>query len=155
MLIRTCPDISSNPNSKSPLTRGWALKVIIGLAISLSIPQRIFAADSQVIEKSSEAKPSETKPSGNKKKNIPIISPEPKKEIKVQNQSQSNSGKSGQAFEELNFSKTLIIEGKVEKPQVQFTLLKEAPPEKEIRFETSFMQNILQMKRENTFKVQD
>jgi len=53
----------------------------------------------------------------------------------------------------LNFNKTLVIEGKVEKPQVQFTLLKEAPPEKEIRFETSFLQNILKLDRENTFKV--
>ncbi len=56
-------------------------------------------------------------------------------------------------FQELNFNKTLVIEGKVEKPQVQFTLLKEPPPEKQIRFETSFLQNILKLDRENTFKV--
>lgn len=60
---------------------------------------------------------------------------------------------SGTAFEELNFNRTLVIEGKVEKPAVQFTLLKEAPPEKEIRFETSFMQNLLKLDRENTFKA--
>jgi hypothetical protein len=63
------------------------------------------------------------------------------------------SGKPGTTFEELNFNRTLVIEGKVEKPAVQFTLLKEAPPEKEIRFETSFMQNILKLDRENTFKA--
>lgn len=57
------------------------------------------------------------------------------------------------AFEELNFSRTLVIEGKVEKPQVQFALLKEPPPEKEIRFETSFLQNILKLDRENTFRA--
>jgi hypothetical protein len=62
-------------------------------------------------------------------------------------------GKPGTTFEELNFNRTLVIEGKVEKPAVQFTLLKEAPPEKEIRFETSFMQNILKLDRENTFKA--
>lgn len=54
-------------------------------------------------------------------------------------------------FEEIEFGNTLVIEGKVEKPQVQFTLLKEPPPEKEIRFETSFLQNILKHERENTF----
>jgi hypothetical protein len=53
----------------------------------------------------------------------------------------------------LNFNRTLVIEGKVEKPQVTFTLLKEPPPEKEIRFETSFLQNILKLDRENTFKA--
>jgi hypothetical protein len=61
------------------------------------------------------------------------------------------SGKSAPKFEELNFNRTLVIEGKVEKPAVQFTLLKEPPPEKEIRFETSFLQNILKLDRENTF----
>lgn len=60
---------------------------------------------------------------------------------------------SNTVFQELNFNKTLVIEGKVEKPQVQFTLLKEPPPEKQIRFETSFLQNILKLDRENTFKV--
>ena len=55
--------------------------------------------------------------------------------------------------EEISFSKTLVIEGKVEKPQVQFTLLKEPPPEKEILFETSFLQNILKLDRENTFQA--
>jgi len=55
-------------------------------------------------------------------------------------------------FEEIDFGKTLIIEGRVEKPQVQFPLLKEQPPEKEIRFETSFKENILKQERENTFR---
>lgn len=63
------------------------------------------------------------------------------------------SGKAAPAFEELNFNRTLVIEGKVEKPAVQFTLLKEPPPEKEIRFETSFLQNILKLDRENTFSA--
>lgn len=81
-----------------------------------------------------------------KKKSIPLVTaPEKKEAPKKQEASQT-------AFEEINFGKTLIIEGKVEKPQVQFTLLKEAPPEKEIRFETSFMQNILKQDRENTFQ---
>lgn len=84
---------------------------------------------------------------------------EPKKGSDTPSASVASSTKSSGAvptetkFEELKFNKTLIIEGKVEKPQVQFTLLKEAPPEKEIRFETSFLQNILKMDRENTFKV--
>jgi hypothetical protein len=38
---------------------------------------------------------------------------------------------------------------------VQFTLIKEPPPEKEIRFETSFMQNILKHERENTFDAEE
>jgi len=58
-----------------------------------------------------------------------------------------------EAFEELNFNRTLVIEGKVEKPQVQFTLIKEPPPEKEIRFEASFLENILKLDRENTFRA--
>jgi hypothetical protein len=62
-------------------------------------------------------------------------------------------GNPGTSFQELNFNRTLVIEGKVEKPAVQFTLLKEPPPEKEIRFETSFLQNILKLDRENTFKA--
>jgi hypothetical protein len=62
-------------------------------------------------------------------------------------------GVPGNSFQELNFNRTLVIEGKVEKPAVQFTLLKEPPPEKEIRFETSFLQNILKLDRENTFKA--
>lgn len=56
----------------------------------------------------------------------------------------SNSG-------EINFNRTLVIEGKVEKPQVTFTLLKEPPPEREIRFEASFMDDLLKPERENTF----
>lgn len=63
----------------------------------------------------------------------------------------SVASESNSLFEEIEFGNTLVIEGKVEKPQVQFTLLKEPPPEKEIRFETSFLQNILKHERENTF----
>jgi hypothetical protein len=85
-----------------------------------------------------------------KKKVIPVIVPVPKAEPVIP---AATSDESGTAFQELNFNKTLIIEGKVEKPQVQFTLLKEQPPEKEIRFETSFLKNILKLDRENTFKV--
>jgi hypothetical protein len=81
-----------------------------------------------------------------KKKSIPLVGASDKKEA-----SKKPEPSEGVAFEEINFGKTLVIEGKVEKPQVQFTLLKEAPPEKEIRFETSFMQNILKQERENTF----
>jgi hypothetical protein len=91
-----------------------------------------------------------------KKKAIPIVTPEPKKEqtlVVPQDPAAAASGKAGAAFEELNFNRTLIIEGKVEKPQVSFTLLKEPPPEKEIRFETSFLDNILKLNRENTFKA--
>ena len=67
--------------------------------------------------------------------------------------SEPEPGVPGNSFQELNFNRTLVIEGKVEKPAVQFTLLKEPPPEKEIRFETSFLQNILKLDRENTFKA--
>ncbi len=89
-----------------------------------------------------------------KKKNIPLVVSEPKRDQTIQTAPQpAQPAQPTTAFEELNFNKTLVIEGKVEKPQVQFTLLKEAPPEKEIRFETSFLQNILKLDRENTFKV--
>jgi hypothetical protein len=84
------------------------------------------------------------------KKSIPISSSESKQADPVQAVPVSESNT---VFQELNFNKTLVIEGKVEKPQVQFTLLKEPPPEKQIRFETSFLQNILKLDRENTFKV--
>lgn len=91
-----------------------------------------------------------------KKKAIPIVTPEPKKEqtlVVPQEPSAAEPGKPAATFEELNFNRTLVIEGKVEKPQVSFTLLKEPPPEKEIRFETSFLDNILKLNRENTFKA--
>ncbi len=83
----------------------------------------------------------------------PIISPEPKKDqtLAPPPAPAPDPGKSGGGFAELNMSRALVIEGKVEKPQVSFTLLKEPPPEKEIRFETSFLENILKMDRENTF----
>ena len=86
-------------------------------------------------------------------KPLPIISPEPKKDQTLAPPAApaADAGKAGSAFAELNMSRTLVIEGKVEKPQVSFTLLKEPPPEKEIRFETSFLENILKMDRENTF----
>ncbi|MEO7425064.1 MAG: hypothetical protein ABI036_07745 [Fibrobacteria bacterium] len=62
-----------------------------------------------------------------------------------------DTGQAAPKFEELKFNRTLVIEGKVEKPAVQFTLLKEPPPEKEILFETSFRKQILKLDRENTF----
>lgn len=78
-------------------------------------------------------------------------------EAKAQALSAKNSADAdpSSAFAELKFNKTLIIEGRVEKPQVQFTLLKEPPPEKEVQFETSFLKNILKLDRENTFKVNE
>ena len=91
-----------------------------------------------------------------KAKPIPIVTPEPKKDqtlVVPPEPKAPEPGKPGTTFEELNFNRTLVIEGKVEKPQVTFTLLKEPPPEKEIRFETSFLQNILKLDRENTFKA--
>lgn len=98
---------------------------------------------------------------------IPLVTPAPKAVETISNAAPAEGapttanaaapapapGKPGAAFEELNFNRTLVIEGKVEKPAVQFTLLKEPPPEKEIRFETSFLQNILKLDRENTFKA--
>lgn len=91
----------------------------------------------------------------NKKKAIPIIKPEEKKPDPPASAASGNSGEPGALFEEIEFGNTLVIEGKVEKPQVQFTLLKEPPPEKEIRFETSFLQNILKQDRENTFDAKE
>lgn len=87
-----------------------------------------------------------------KRKAIPIVKPEEKPEPPKQ-APQSDQSETGALFEEIEFGSTLVIEGKVEKPQVQFTLLKEPPPEKEIRFETSFLQNILKQERENTFNA--
>jgi hypothetical protein len=86
-------------------------------------------------------------------KPLPVIAPEQKKAQTLIPPAPppADAGKGGAAFAELNFSRALVIEGKVEKPQVSFTLLKEPPPEKEIRFETSFLENILKMDRENTF----
>jgi hypothetical protein len=51
--------------------------------------------------------------------------------------------------EGLELGSALVIEGKVERPQVQFPLLRESPPQKEIRFEMSFLENILSLEREN------
>ena len=87
-------------------------------------------------------------------KAIPVVAAEPKKDQTLappQNPAPTAPGKPGSTFAELNFNRTLVIEGKVEKPQVTFTLLKEPPPEKEIRFEASFLENILKLDRENTF----
>ncbi len=63
--------------------------------------------------------------------------------------SPSDTGK----FEELKFEKSFVIEAKVERPQVQFPLLKEAPPVKMIPFEASFREELLSLPRENTFSV--
>lgn len=56
-------------------------------------------------------------------------------------------------FEELKIEKSFVIEAKVERPQVQFPLLKEPPPEKQIPFEASFREELLKAPRENTFKL--
>jgi hypothetical protein len=91
---------------------------------------------------------------GKAAKPIPLVPPEPKKDQALApppKPASADPGKPGSAFAELSFNRTLVIEGKVEKPQVTFTLLKEPPPEKEIRFETSFLENILKLDRENTF----
>lgn len=87
-------------------------------------------------------------------KAIPLVTPEAKKDqilVAPPNPAPPAPGKPGSTFAELSFNRTLVIEGKVEKPQVTFTLLKEPPPEKEIRFEASFLENILKLDRENTF----
>jgi hypothetical protein len=49
----------------------------------------------------------------------------------------------------LQLGSAVVIEGRVEKPQVQFPLLREPPPLREIRFEESFLRNILKLDREN------
>ncbi len=68
----------------------------------------------------------------------------------------SQETKAGPAMaEELEFDKGLVVEGKVEKPQVQFPLLKEPPPKREIPFEHSFMPRLLESERENTFTPGD
>lgn len=92
------------------------------------------------------------------KASIPLVAPASKQADSVPaapapSPAEPEPGVPGNSFQELNFNRTLVIEGKVEKPAVQFTLLKEPPPEKEIRFETSFLQNILKLDRENTFKA--
>jgi hypothetical protein len=84
-------------------------------------------------------------PSG--KKPVPVVAAEAKNKASLPAASPNDD------FQEIDFGKALIIEGKVEKPQVQFPLIKEPPPEKEIQFETSFLQNILKLDRENTFKA--
>jgi hypothetical protein len=67
--------------------------------------------------------------------------------------SKSQSASDTSKFEELQFEKSMVIEAKVERPQVQFPLLKEAPPEKAITFEASFREQILDVPRENTFQL--
>jgi hypothetical protein len=49
----------------------------------------------------------------------------------------------------LELGNAMVIEGRVEKPQVQFPLLREAPPVRDIHFDQSFMENILKLDREN------
>ncbi len=88
------------------------------------------------------------------RKAIPIVNPEAKPETPPATAAVASDASDDAAglFEEIEFGGTLVIEGKVEKPQVQFTLVKEPPPEKEIRFETSFLQSLLKQERENTFR---
>lgn len=116
-------------NRESAGVRWW----VLALALSASVPISVDAA---------------------KRKPIPIVKPEEKPEPPKQ-APPSDPTEPGALFEEIEFGSTLVIEGKVEKPQVQFTLLKEPPPEKEIRFETSFVQNILKQERENTFNASE
>jgi hypothetical protein len=52
-------------------------------------------------------------------------------------------------FQELDLGEALVIEGRVEKPQVQFPLLMEKPPVNPIRFEMSFRDKMLELSREN------
>lgn len=52
-------------------------------------------------------------------------------------------------FQELDLGEALVIEGRVEKPQVQFPLLMEKPPVNPIRFEMSFRDKMLELTREN------
>ncbi len=54
-------------------------------------------------------------------------------------------------FEEIQFEEGLVVEGTVEKPQVQFPLLKEAPPIPEVEFQAGFLPQLLELERENTF----
>lgn len=131
--LKTGPKMPISKNGMSPLSR---ISRILGLAILLACPGIAEAAKKKA------------------KIAIAIVTPELKKEQTITvPPGEGEPGKPAAAFEELNFNRTLIIEGKVEKPSVQFTLLKEPPPVKEIRFETSFLQNILKLDRENTFKV--
>lgn|GEM_PF-6815041 len=62
------------------------------------------------------------------------------------------SSQESEKFEELKFENSLVIEAKVERPQVQFPLLKEPPPEKPLPFEVSFRERLLEAPRENTFQ---
>ncbi len=60
------------------------------------------------------------------------------------------AGETGEiVFQELDLGEALVIEGRVEKPQVQFPLLMEKPPVNPIRFEMSFRDKMLELTREN------
>lgn len=141
---------------KAPILREIGLKVSrrmpicpMGMVHTSVFRRIVFAGVLLACMGAAEAAKKKAKP-------IPIVTPEPKKDqtlVVPQEPAAAAPGAPGATFEELNFNRTLVIEGKVEKPQVTFTLLKEPPPEKEIRFETSFLQNILKLDRENTFKA--
>jgi hypothetical protein len=121
------------------------LKILITILLAASLAAPLSAADTQAV-------PAAKKSVRTTKKSLDVVLPEekpaPPKPSPISDQAASSS-----LFEEIEFGGALVIEGKVEKPQVQFTLLKEPPPEKEIRFETSFLQNILKQERENTFNA--
>lgn len=72
-------------------------------------------------------------------------------DTKTRNASAAAKGDDGMTVDDegLQLGNAMVIEGKVEKPQVQFPLLREPPPEREITFEESFLQNILELDREN------
>ncbi len=64
----------------------------------------------------------------------------------------AGSAKVNQAGE-LVYTSGLVIEGKVEKPQVQFNMIKEAPPERSIVFKTSFRKRLLEWERDPNFNA--
>lgn len=73
----------------------------------------------------------------------------------VAGQASGAAAQESEAEQEIVFDKGLVIEGKVEKPQVQFTLLKEPPPRKELRFEAGFAERMLEAEREGLLSDQD
>lgn len=149
--------ISLKPGREMPITgRPMSLPGLVSLAVLaaalLGNPSPASAADG---DRDRAASVTGGKPARATTKSLPVVQPEEKKTEPAATAAASTPAAASDAaglFEEIEFGGTLVIEGKVEKPQVQFTLLKEPPPEKEIRFETSFLQNLLKQERENTFR---
>ena len=139
---------SLKPGGNPPITR-------MGTGAFMTFPRHAILALLCACLGAAEAAKPKPKP-----KQIPILAPSSEAQAPAPSDAraapapgaaEAGAGKPGTAFAELNFNRTLVIEGKVEKPQVTFTLLKEPPPEKVIRFEASFLENILKLDRENTF----